>query len=272
MYLFKHKQYKKSIAVLTEVRRLWYNQCRGIKNKHMTILTSFIIITLAALVHASFQLSVSVLTLLSGHSLGAQKSHQRTLRLTLSFVTGVGVMTLLILSFMTLAFSSFFTNDASQLMWTIACGLLIGVGVAVWFFYYRKEKGTTLWIPRSFARYLTGRSKTTKDKVEAFSLGLTSVVGELLFIVAPLIVSALVINQLPTAWTPIAIVTYTLISLLSLLVVWVAISSGHRLSAIQKWREDNKRFLQFSAGSALIVLGFFVYVWKVIADTVGILV
>ncbi len=237
----------------------------------MTILTSFAIVILAALVHASFQLSVSVLTLLSGHSFGAQKSHYRTLRLTTSFVAGVGVMTLLLLAFLTFGVSFVFQTDASRLIWTLVCGLLIGVGLAVWFFYYRKEKGTTLWIPRSFARYLTSRSKSTKDKVEAFSLGLTSVIGELLFIIAPLVVSALVINQLPTEWTPLAIFTYAVVSLITLISVWVFISSGHRLSTIQKWREDNKRFLQFSAGSALVVLGFFVYVWKVVSDSAGFL-
>jgi hypothetical protein len=49
----------------------------------------------------------------------------------------------------------------------------------------------------------------------------------------------------------------------------VLIGSGHRLSEIQKWRETNKRFLQFSAGGALVVLGFFVYVCKILAETTG---
>jgi uncharacterized membrane protein (DUF485 family) len=32
------------------------------------------------------------------------------------------------------------------------------------------------------------------------------------------------------------------------------------VARIQKWREHNKRFLQFAAGSALIVLGVYFYV------------
>jgi len=235
----------------------------------MDIASSLAIVTLAALIHASFQLSVSVLTLLSGHAIGAKHAQARVLKLTFGYVTGVGVMTLLVLSFLSLIFLHIFGHEAPQLIWAIACGLLIGVGLAVWFFYYRREKGTSLWIPRSFARHLSDRSKATKSSTEAFSLGLTSVVSELLFTAAPMIISALVLIQLPGEWQLVGIAIYTVVSLLTLFSVWVLISSGHRLSSIQKWREDNKRFLQFAAGGALAVLGFFVYVCKILSDVTG---
>ena len=235
----------------------------------MDIVSSLAIVTLAALIHASFQLSVSVLTLLSGHAISAKHSQARISRLTASFVGGVGVMTLLALSFISLLFFHLIGTSAPDIIWAIACGLLMGVGLAVWFFYYRRDRGTTLWIPRSFARHLSDRSKATKHSAEAFSLGLTSVVSELLFIAAPMIISALVLVQLPGEWQLVGIGIYSVVSLITLLSVWVLIGSGHRISAIQKWREKNKHFLQFSAGSALIVLGFFVYVSKVVSDIAG---
>lgn len=178
-------------------------------------------------------------------------------------------MTLLLLSFISLLLLNSFGPNAPQFVWAITCGLLIGVGLAVWFFYYRKEKGTTLWIPRSFARHLTERSKATKHATEAFSLGMTSVISELLFIAAPLVISALVLVQLPGIWQLVGIAIYAIVSLITLFSIWVLISSGHRLSEIQRWRETNKHFLQFAAGSALIILGFFVYVCKIISDTAG---
>jgi len=235
----------------------------------MDIASSLAIVTLAALIHASFQLSVSVLTLLSGHAIGTKTSQARVLRLTFGFVSGVGVMTLLTLSFISLVFLHLFGPNAPQYIWAIACGLLVGVGLAVWFFYYRHEKGTTLWIPRSFARHLSDRSKATKHSAEAFSLGLTSVLSELLFIAAPMIISALVLIQLPGMWQLVGIAIYSVISLMTLFSIWVLISSGHKLSGIQKWREDNKHFIQFAAGGALAVLGFFVYVTKIMSDIVG---
>lgn len=235
----------------------------------MDIPSSLAIVTLAALIHASFQLSVSVLTLLSSHAIGSKKSHAKITRLTFGFVVGAGVMTLLTLSFVSLVFLHVFGPNTPHWVWAIACGLLIGVGLAVWFFYYRKERGTTLWIPRGMARHLSERSKATEHSAEAFSLGLTSVVSELLFIVAPMVISALVLVQLSGLWQLLGIAIYAVVSILPLISVWILIGSGHKISDIQKWRESNKRFLQFSAGGALAVLGFFVYVCKILTDVTG---
>lgn len=225
------------------------------------------IIALAALIHASFQLSVSMLTLLSGHAIGKKAAHSTLLRLTSGFSLGVGVMTMLLVSFTAFVFGSSFGSNVPPLAWAISCGLLLGLGIAVWAFYYRREKGTSLWLPRGMARYLGDRTKATKQAAEAFGLGLTSVIAECIFILAPIVISALVLIQLEPMWQMIGIGMYTIISLLSLLIVHALIGSGHKLSRIQRWREDNKRFLQFVAGSGLIILGFYVYVDQVLAST-----
>jgi hypothetical protein len=225
---------------------------------------SFAIIAFAALIHASFQLSVSVLTLLSGHAIGAKTAHTKLVRLVGSFLTGAAVMTLLLLSFFILFFQGS-PAGITPLTWSVACGLLIGLGIAVWAFYYRREEGTSLWLPRGMARFLTERTKATKQASEAFSLGLASIIAELLFIIAPLLVAALVICTLPYDWRPAGIILYLAVSLISLIIVTVLIGGGHKLSRIQRWREDNKRFLQFAAGSGLLVLGIYLYVDRVVA-------
>ncbi len=231
------------------------------------MISSLAIIAFAALIHASFQLSVSMLTLLSGHAIGAKTAHARLLRLTSSFVLGVAVMTLLVVSFTSFLFQQLFVGNTPPLAWAVACGLLFGLGIAVWTFYYRRQPGTSLWLPRSVARYLADRTKATRQSAEAFGLGLSSVTGELIFIIAPIIVASLVLIRMEPAWQLVGIATYTIVSLLSLLIVHTLIGGGHKLSRIQKWREDNKRFLQFAAGGGLLILGFYVYVDQVIATT-----
>jgi len=235
----------------------------------MDIASSLAIVALAALIHAGFQLSLSVLTLLSGHAIGSKKSKARVFRLTSSYLTGAAVMTLLLVSFVSLLFLHIFGAETPLLVWAIVCGVVLGIGIAVWLFYYRKAAGTQLWIPRSFARHLTERSKATHHSAEAFSLGLTGVISELVFIIPSIAISALVLVQLPSEWQLIGIGIYTLISILGLGIVWGLVGSGHSLSSIQKWREKNKRFLQFASGSALMVLGFFVYVTKIVAEVSG---
>lgn len=235
----------------------------------MNIPSSLTIIALAALIHASFQLSVSVLTLLGSHALGTKQTPAKLLRLTTGFLIGAGIMTMLLISFTSLLLLSIFGAETPQIIWASGCGLLAGVAVSIWLFYYRRDKGTTLWIPRSFASYLTQRIESTKQSAEAFGLGLSSVISEIIFIIAPLVIGALVLIQLPPLWQLAGIGIYTVISLLSLIIVWVLIGSGHSISRIQHWRESNKHFLQFAAGAGLIVLGFFVYVNEILGSTIG---
>lgn len=234
----------------------------------MNILDSLVIIAIAALIHASFQLSVSMLTLLSSHTIGAKRSHSRLVGLSGAFTFGVFIMTVLLVSTMALFIQLSVTADASTVLWVAACGLLFGLGAAVWIFYYRREQGTTLWLPRSMARYLSDRTKATKQTGEAFGLGVSSVLAELLFIFAPLLVTALVLVQLEPMWQLTGIALYTAISLFPLLIVYGMVGSGHKISRIQRWREENKRFLQFVAGGGLIVLGFYLYVDQVVTPTV----
>lgn len=231
--------------------------------------TSFAIILLAALIHASFQLSVSVLTLMSGHALGNKTAHDRLLRLTGGFLLGAGVMTLLLVAFISFVFSQLFASGTPLVLWAASCGAVVGVGVAVWLFYYRDGRGTGLWLPRGLARYLDVRSKATKQAGEAFGLGLTSVITELLFILAPMIIASLVLIRLPANQQLFGILLYTTVSLLPLLIVSVLIGGGHRLSGIQRWRETNKNFLQFTAGSGLLILGIYVFIERVIVSSVA---
>lgn len=235
----------------------------------MDTVSSIVVIAFAALIQASFQLSVSVLTMLSGHSISAKHSHLRLLRLTTSYIAGIKVMTLLTLSFLSVVLIDLFGTDIPQVLWASACGVLFGLGVAVWIFYYRREKGTSLWIPRSFADHLNSRSKATKTGVEAFSLGLTSIFSELLFLIGPLLIAAMVLVSLPSIWQLAGLAIYTIVSALSSLIVWALIGGGHKLSEIQKWRESNKNFLQFAAGGGLLVLGLYVYVSEVVTYVAG---
>ncbi len=231
------------------------------------IISSLAIVAFSALIHASFQLSVSVLTLLSGHSLGKQTARRKVLRLMNGFVCGVLVLTALLISAIVYYLSLVIHHGAQveQLVAAIVCGLMVGLGVATWAVYYRWGEGTALWLPRSFASYLLKRSKATRHSAEAFSLGMASVVAELLFIIGPMTAAGLATVLLPsTEWRLIAIALYVVISLLSLVVVLVLVGSGHSLAHLQQWRMAHKRFLQFAAGGSLIILGGFLFVDRVL--------
>lgn len=232
----------------------------------MELITPFSIILLAAAIHASFQLSVSTLTVMSGHALGRKQSHTRLVGLMGGFLLGAATMTTLLLVAAMYTVHLLFQGGevVPDVLWAAVCGMLFGLGVAVWLFYYRREKGTMLWLPRRTAEYLAERCKKTKNSGEAFGLGMASIFGELLFIGALLAVVALVLLPLALPLQILGGAIYVGVSLLSLLLVAALVGSGHKLSRIQQWRETNKRFLQFVAGSSLLVLGFYLYVTEVL--------
>lgn len=235
----------------------------------MDTITPLATIALAGLIHASFQLSISTLTLLGAHTVGARKAYIRLLKLVGGFTLGVVIMTLLLLSSLALWFQVGFGSDVPSPVWAAVCGLLLGLSVAVWIFYYRRESGTTLWVPRGLARYLSTRTKATRVTGEAFALGMTSVVAEILFIIGPLAVTGLLLIQLQPMLQLAGIATYGLTSLLPFIFVAARIADGHSISKIQRWRSENKGFLQFAAGLGLIVLAFFVYVNQVSGDSLS---
>ena len=205
-----------------------------------------------------------MLTLISGHTIGRRSSHLRVMRRSSGFIAGAILMTTLLLTSVTYGTILTLGRTVPPFAWSIVCGLLIGLGIAVWAFYYRKTDGTTLWLPRSMASFLASRTKATKSTGEAFSLGVASIVAEILFILAPLAVAAFTLVSLDSTQTLIGLALYIFTASMPLIVVGMMIGGGHKLSRIQKWREANKRFLQFIAGSALIVLGFYLYVEKVL--------
>lgn len=229
----------------------------------MDILTSFVIIGLGGLIHASFHLSISVLTLLSGHTLSRERSHLKLVKLTGALTFGAIVATILLFCSFAFSFERFYNFETSHLIWAILIGLSIGSAISVWAFYYKrnpkKTSGTELWIPRGFAKFLNNRARKTRHSAEAFSLGVSSVLIEIMFIFTPIAAATLASLKLTIAWQFVAIVLYVSIANLPIFVIFCLISGGHSLARIQIWREDNKRFLQFSAGVGLLILAFVIF-------------
>lgn len=237
----------------------------------MNILTQspLYIVAFAGLLHASFQLGVGLLTLLSGHSLGSRRSFARLMQLNIAYLAGASLITVLL--FASFSYIALLTiTDVLPAAWVVVSFLNIAIGGSVIAFYYRKEKGTGLWIPRSMADYLQDRTKKTKHSAEAFCLGAGSVLAEIPFLFAPLSIAILAVVSQPNNLDLQlgSFVLYCLISLLPLAAIVALVGAGHKISTIQRWREDNKLFLQYCAGAGLIILGVFVLVDKVLPGMV----
>ena len=216
----------------------------------------------AVFVHACFQLAVSVLTLLSSHTIGRRLPNTRLLSLNFWYILGVIVMvTLLALGAMSLQrWALTVIGDGAEF---VTLGLIPLVALLMVLFYYRRGRGTRLWLPRPAADYITSRAKRTKSSVEAFSLGMTTAVTELPFAIAPLAIVALAFQGFSNdQWVRLAI-SYALAVTLPLMFVAVYLSSGHKISSVQAWRENAKEFLNWTSAAALLLLTLYLVVLRI---------
>lgn len=224
---------------------------------------STVIIVLGALAAAqsAFQLGISVLTLLSGHSLGRQRSLQRLLGLNLAYITGM--FTMLMLLFGALLYMMLvIMYDIEPYAWMIFVAAATVVGLVTMTSYYRHgASGTMLWLPRPAAKYLADRAKQTTNAFEAMVLGGVSALAELPFTIVPMAGAAYVmmLYVVPSDHFVVSSV-YCLIVVAPLVCITVLLSGGHRLSTIQRWRETNKWFLQYAAAAALFAIALLVAV------------
>lgn len=217
------------------------------------------VLVAAALLHASFQVAVSVLTSLSARHLGFNGSHTSLLRLCASYVLGVFASVIALVLALAYIFQSL-TSLSSSLLWASVSGYSAAIGVIVLLFYYREGRGTVLWLPRSIAKFLQNRTSKTSLSIESFSLGIMTVVAELPFILAPMAIVAMTLQGHTSGFRLLALAAYGIIAVLPLLLIVWLVGGGTKISRIQKWREANKGFLQFAAGAGLIVVSAYIFV------------
>lgn len=212
----------------------------------------------ALFVHVCYQLSASVLTHFSSHSLSRKTSSKRLLSLGISYTAGVIVATALIIT--ALASLAVLMHGEPRLLTAVIAGVAPLVGLATILWYYRQGYGTRLWLPRPVANYLLKRSKKTRSTLEAFLLGTATVIGEIPFLVGPMLFVAYLMSQLDAGQWLVWSFIYGVVSAFPLLIITMYLSSGHSIAKVQKWREVNKTFLQWTSGIALIVLTIYLTV------------
>lgn len=216
-------------------------------------------------VHSSYQLSVSVLSYMSGHALGQRTARKRLASLGAGYSLGVTVMVFLILLSIVVATNTTIVTrtDALKILTVIVASVVPLVGLFTILTYYRKGTGTKLWLPRPFADYLLWRARKTKSSVEAFSLGATTVVGELPFVIGPLLIAAVVIAYQHTSLWIVYGASYALLSTIPVIIISILLAWGVSPAQIQRWREQNKTFFQWTSGILLVLLTVYLVVMQI---------
>lgn len=229
----------------------------------MEMIIPFSEVFLAAVIHATLQLSLGALLLLYHASLG-KHVRKKTRFLVDSYISGLGTLVFLSLGAIIFVLDRYFGKPLYIEELVIVVGMLVALAIAAWFVYYRRGKSTELWLPRSVARFIDKRAKLTNSNTEAFSLGLLTSLAEMPFTLVLFVVAANSTMVLPPMYQILAVAMYTLITIIPPVVLRFAIRKGQTVVSIQRWRVKHKTFFRLLTGVGFLVLAFFLFTFEVL--------
>lgn len=229
----------------------------------MDMVIPFAEVFLAAVIHATLQLGLGSLLLLYHASLG-KHVRKKTRSLVGSYISGLGALVFLGVAATAFLLDRYFGKSLYAEELLIVVGMLIALAIAVWAIYYRRGKSTELWLPRTVARFIDRRAKETNSNTEAFSLGVLTSLAEMPFTLVLIVVAANSLLGLPALYQLLAVVMYTIIAILPLVIARFAIRKGNTVVDIQRWRVKHKTFLKIITGVGFLMLGLFVFAFEVL--------
>ena len=229
----------------------------------MEMIIPFSEVFLAAVIHATLQLSLGALLLLYHASLG-KHVRKKTRFLVDSYISGRGMLVFLGVAATIFILDRYFEKPLYIEELIIVVGMLVALAIAAWFFYYRRGKSTELWLPRSVARFIDKRAKTTNSNTEAFSLGVLTSLAEMPFTIVLFVVAANSILVLPHLYQILAVAMYTVITIIPPVALRLAIRKGQTVVDIQRWRVKHKMFFRLLTGIGFLALGFFLFTFEVL--------
>lgn len=218
---------------------------------------------LAAVIHATLQLSLGSLLLLYHASLGKHVK-KKTRFLVDSYIAGLVTLVFLTLATMIFILDRYFEKALYVEELVIVIGMLVALAIAMWAFYYRRGKSTELWLPRSVARFISRRAKETNSNTEAFSLGLLTSLAEMPFTLVLIVVAANSILVLPPLYQILAVELYAVTTIIPPTILRIMIRKGQTVVDIQRWRVKHKIFFRVLTGVGFLVLGFFLFTFEVL--------
>lgn len=230
-------------------------------NSNSPLMQIWLPLAVAAIIQASFSLGLSVFTLLSGSMLSRKGVANKSGLLASSYILGSLVFTSATLTVCLWMASSFSLDQ--NLTWFILAISSIMVGFLVILFYYRNDSGgTRLWLPRAIAKYIYNKTKHASSLGVSFTLGAQVVFFELVLVIVPIFVGAVVLSEADGPNRYLGIVVYSLATVLPLITLALAYRHGNKVGSVQRWRENNKRFMQVMAGSLMVILGVYLLAYK----------
>ncbi len=236
-------------------------------NLNMNIFASLGIVILAMLIMGSLQLTPGVFALFYHYTLG-KFSKSKASYLSLFFILGTEIISACLFLFSYYLTYVFFLGkfrpEHTVFAW-IAVGVLIALSIGSFFFYFRWEKGTKLFVARSFAKALDDYARNIKTRSDAFALGAFASTCEIIFTLPLYIITAVEIIEMSCEnyTSDFLTIIYILTAAVPLFVVRWLFKSGRNLADIQKTRAKDKNFTRLILGFSYLMIAILIICFKI---------
>ena len=230
-------------------------------NYVMSVLTPVGIIVFSMLIAAFLQLVPGIFLIFS-HFVTGKYSKNKASDLTAFFIFGVETATItMFLATYAILCSASSIIDSTAFAW-IAAGIFIALSLITLTLYFRKGRGSRLFISRSFAKSIRTKVTTVKSRSDAFFLGFFSIVPELFFTLPIYFACSVAIMQLaPTSFGRAGLIVLFALTSIAPLLILHAFSRTHTTADFIRFRFQNKSFFRFALSlfylflAILIILG-----------------
>ncbi len=182
----------------------------------------------------------------------------------IGFETLIALMFILF-NFLFCALSFTKINLENPILIWIIIGILVALSVAYFCFYYQKGPGTKLFISRTIAQNFDKKAQTVKSRSDAFALGFTAGIPELLFTIPLYFISTIEISKLCLSDIPCCalIIIFIILSAVPLFIQHAFFRTNHNLADFEKNRIKNKTFFRFFTSFLYLILAIFIILFEV---------
>lgn len=227
----------------------------------MNVIISVGILVFAMLIFAFLQLVPGIFLLFHQYASGKYSKNRSTDLITFFIL---GVETTVALIFLSLLFilgiSPAITHavDNDIFSW-IMSGVFFAAAIALFMFYYRRGRGSKLFIPRRLASHYQAKIPTIKTRSDAFVFGLIAGVPELCFTLPVYIIATTTMNQLGLSSPEHAglIILFALAAVLPLFLFHI-FTHTYNFADLIRFRFKHKSFFRFCLSFFYFLIAIFI--------------
>lgn len=232
----------------------------------MSVFTSLGIFIISGLIIASLKLIPGVFALFYHYASG-KYSAKKVSDLSIFFILGAESLPVLIFIILNLASRALLFTDVTlteNITIATIAGLLFALSISMFFFYFRRSRGTELFISRRTAKRFVKKASEVKTRSNAFSLGLISGLPELIFTL-PLYIILLIESSknLDIASSSATLLAFVLFIIAPLFLTYAYFRNGNNLANFERLRVKNKFFFRSFIASLYTLLAILLIIFRV---------